>query len=405
MKPKLTKRTVDNAPPDSVLWDRELPGFGLRTTKAGTKSYVLKYRIHNHQRWFTIGQHGHPRSGGGVWTPQAARDEAITLLGRVKAGKDPARELEEDRKSETVAEFSARYIRDHAEAHNKPRSIEESKRQLRLHVLPALGHIRIKDIQRPEIVRFHLSMRDAPYQANRCLALVSHMLSKAEHWGLRVDGSTVCRGIQKFKEAKRERFLSAVELKRLGVALTAAENQGVNAHGLSIIRLLALTGARRNEIEALKWSEIDFERNLVRLEDSKTGAKTFPLTPAAATILANVMRIADSAYVFPAISGGGYFQGIGKVWRAVRKEAGLEDVRLHDLRHTFASFGVAGGFNLPVLGAILGHTQTSTTQRYAHLANDPVQHAANTIGNTIAAALGGNEAANVVPFDEKSRGR
>ncbi|MDQ7018426.1 MAG: integrase arm-type DNA-binding domain-containing protein [Robiginitomaculum sp.] len=245
MKPKLNKRTVDAAPAGSLLWDRELPGFGLRTTKAGTKSYVLKYRFHNRQRWFTIGQHGRPSAEGGVWTPQTARDEAIALLGRVKAGHDPAHELAEDRKSETVAEFSVRYIRDHAEAHNKPRSIEETRRQLRLHVLPALGHIRVKDMQRNDVVRFHLGMKATPYQANRCLALVSHMLGKAEQWGLRANGSTVCRGITKFKEAKRERFLSVSELNRLGAALEAAEGQGVTRLGLSIIRLLSLTGARR----------------------------------------------------------------------------------------------------------------------------------------------------------------
>ncbi len=398
MKPKLTKRIVDAAKPGTLLWDRDLSGFGLRTTKAGTKSYVLKYRFHNRQRWFTIGQHGRPIASGGVLTPQAARDEAIALLGRVKAGHDPAHELAEDRKSETVAEFSVRYIRDHVEAHNKPRSVKEAKRLLDCHIIPALGHVRVKDIQRADVVRFHLGMKATPYQANRCLALVSHMLGKAEQWGLRADGSTVCRGISKFREARRERFLSAKELNSLGAALEAAESEGVSNQGLNIIRLLTLTGARRNEIEALKWSEIDFERGIMRLEDSKTGTKVIPMTPAAATILASVGKIANSPYVFPALTGGGYFQGLGKIWRAVRKEAGLEDVRLHDLRHTFASFGVAGGFNLPVLGAILGHTQAATTQRYAHLANDPVQHAANTIGDSIAAALGGHKGASVVPL-------
>ena len=399
MKPRLTKRAVDAAKPGSLLWDRDLPGFGMRTTRAGTKSYVLKYRFHNRQRWFTIGQHGQPSAGGGVWTPHSAREAATTLLGRVKAGHDPAQALEAERKAETLAAFAKRYVHDHVEAHSKPRSAKETKRLLSRHVLPALGHVRIKDIQRSDVVRFHLGMKATPYQANRCLALISHMLGKAEQWGVCANGSTVCRGITKFKEAKRERFLSASELNRLGAALEAAEVQGVTSLGVSIIRLLALTGARRNEIESLKWSEVDFERGIIRLEDSKTGAKVIPLTPAAAVILDGTARMAGSPYVFPALSGGGYFQGLGKIWRAVRKQAGLEDVRLHDLRHTFASFGVAGGFNLPVLGAILGHTQAATTQRYAHLANDPVLHAANNIGQTIAAALNGQKSADVVPLN------
>ena len=156
---------------------------------------------------------------------------------------------------------------------------------------------------------------------------------------------------------------------------------------MAIIRLLALTGARRNEIESLKWSEVELVRNILRLEDSKTGAKVIPLAPAAKSILAEAPHIEGSPYVFPAASGEGHYQGIGKVWRAVRKAAKLEDVRLHDLRHTFASYGAAGGLSLPIIGKLLGHSQAATTQRYAHLADDPVQQAANQIGDTIAAAM------------------
>ncbi|WP_417495621.1 tyrosine-type recombinase/integrase [Maricaulis sp.] len=404
MQTRLTKRTVDAAKAAGTVWDGDLPGFGLRIAKGGTKSYVLKYRMHGKQRWFTIGQHGQPKAGGGTWTPDAARNEAISLMGRIKEGVDPAHELAADRQSETVEEFQKRYLTDHAEAHNKASSVKETKRLLKKHIVPALGHIKVKALSRAEVAKFHRSLKATPYEANRCLAVISIMLTKAEAWGVRPDGSTVCRSISKFKEAKRERFLTAKELNALSDALKAAGEAKANAHALAIIRLLAFTGARRSEIEGLKWSEVDFERSVLRLDDSKTGAKLIPLAPAAKLILSEAPRIEGSPYVFPAATGEGHYQGITKVWIAVRKAAGLEDVRLHDLRHTFASFGAAGGLSLPIIGKLLGHSQAATTQRYAHLADDPVQRAATQIGDAVAAAMAGG-GANVVPMSEAKGGR
>lgn len=398
MQSKLTKRTVDAANEPGTVWDSDLPGFGLRISKGGAKTYVLKYRMHTRQCWYTLGRHGHPKAGGGVWTPQTARDEAVSLLGRVKDGVDPAGERAADRKSETVDEFHKRYLSDHAEAHNKASSVKETKRLLKKHIIPKLGHIKVKDLSRSDVVKFHLSLKETPYLANRCLALVSNMLAKAEQWGVRADGSAPCRSITKFKEAKRERFLSAKEANALGDALKAAEKAKTNSHALGIIRLLAFTGARRSEIEGLKWSEVDLERSVLRLDDSKTGAKLIPLAPAAKLILADAPHIEGSPYVFPAATGEGHYQGLGKVWQAVRKAAGLEDVRLHDLRHTFASFGAAGGLSLPIIGKLLGHSQAATTQRYAHLADDPVARAADQVGNAVAAAMEGG-GAEVVALD------
>tara|TARA_R110002073_G_scaffold23696_1_gene80691 strand:+ start:14873 stop:16084 length:1212 start_codon:yes stop_codon:yes gene_type:complete len=389
MKLKLTNTTVEAANEPGTVWDTLLPGFGLRVTKGGAKSYVLKYRLHNRQRWYTIGRHGQLKSVGVTWTPKIARDEATKLLGRVKEGVDPAGDAAADRRSETIKEFQKRYLTDHAEAHNKASSVKETKRLLTKHIVPELGHIKVKDLSRSDVVRFHLSLKKTPYLANRCLALVSNMLAKAEQWGVRADGSAPCRSVTKFKEAKRERFLSAKETYALGNALTAAGEAKANSHALAIIRLLMFTGARRNEIESLKWSEVDLARNILRLEDSKTGAKVIPLAPAAKHILAETPHIKGSPYVFPASSGEGHYQGIGKVWRAVRKAAKLEGVRLHDLRHTFASYGAAGGLSLPIIGKLLGHSQAATTQRYAHLADDPVQRAATQIGNAVEAAMAG----------------
>lgn len=398
MSNRISKRSVDAALPGQTVWDGELPGFGLRVSAKGTPTYVLKYRVHGKQRWLTIGQHGKPMpvdvsaSSGAVWTPTSARNEALRLLGRVREGADPAFDRQEARKAETVSQFATRYEKEHVALHNKPATATATKRKLKNHILPALGHIRLIDLSRDDVARFHRALKATPYQANRCLALVSHMLATAEKWGVCPNGSQICRGIDRFREKPRERFLSAKEVKALGDALSEALDSGANQHGINIIRLLMFTGARRNEIEALKWDEVDLPRNMLRLSESKTGAKQIALAPAAREILNSLLRTDGSDFVFPAATGKGHYQGIGKVWRSVRHKAGLSDVRLHDLRHTFASFGAAGGLSLPLIGALLGHSQPQTTQRYAHLADDPIQQAAKQVGDAVASAMSGSSA-------------
>jgi integrase len=393
--PKISKRTVDAAQPGATVWDTSIPRFGLRVSKKGVRSYILKYRVNGQQRWYTIGQHGRPvpnAKASEIWTPDRARREAFRILGQVEAGEDPAAQRRENREAITLGDFAERYFSDHVEAHNKPSTIQETRRNLDNHVLPKLARgpaTRLKDIKRQDVVRFHLGMKDSPYAANRCLALVSHMLAQAEEWGLLAEGSTICRRIKKFREEKRRRFLSPAELGRLGDALQRMEDTGTNANAIAIIRLLALTGARRGEIERLTWPEIDFERQIIELRDSKTGAKYIPLAPPALEILAKHPRLQSSDFVFPAASSGGHYQGLMKIWLRVRKHAGLDDVRIHDLRHSFASVGASGGLGLPVIGKILGHASPATTARYAHLADDPVRAAATSVATAIAANLSG----------------
>lgn len=405
----LTKRTIDAAQAGACIWDERIPRFGLRVTANGTKSYVVKYRLHGRQRWYTIGRHGGlvpDGENGETWTPERARKEALRILGRVEAGEDPARAKADDRNAETLEAFSKRYMRDHVRAHNKPRTIEETERNLDNHVLPKMGENgrkRLKDVTREDVIRFHRSMKATPYAANRCLALVAHMLSTAEEWGALPNGSAICRRIKKFREEKRRRFLSAAELTRLGDAIRAAEAEGANPNAIAILRVLTLTGARRREIEQLRWSEVDLDRGVLELSDSKTGAKVIPLAPPAIEVLARYPRQEASPYVFPAVSrrrraGGtgnaatdfeepGAYQGLTKIWLDVRKRAGLNEVRLHDLRHSFASFGASSGLGLPIIGRILGHATPTTTARYAHLADDPVRAAAHSIAAQIAANL------------------
>ncbi len=192
------------------------------------------------------------------------------------------------------------------------------------------------------------------------------------------------------------RFLNGEELKRLGEALTAAEQAGAHPYGVAIIRLLTLTGARRGEVSTLRWREVDFDRSMLRLERSKTGAKIIPISAGALAILSGVGRT-ESEFVFSSSSRSSAYQGVGKVWTDVRKRAELEEVRLHDLRHTFASIGAGGGFGLPVIGAILGHHQPATTARYAHLADDPLRTAVDRISGSISAAMAGGSA-QIVPL-------
>lgn len=405
--PTISKRVVDGALPGATLWDDRIPRFGLRVSNSGSKTYVLKFRLHGRQRWHTIGHHGKPKRSedadapGRVWTAEAARSEALRLLGLIESGIDPAQEKAHRRRAETLNQFAVRYVQKHVEANNKPRSVEETKRLLERTVLPKLGKYALRELTREHVRDFHASLKQTPYLANRCLSLVAHMLGKAEEWGDLSDGSTICRRLPKFKEKARTRYLSGEEVTALGLALDEAERSGLNMHALTIIRLLLLTGARRKEIEALRWDEIQLERGVLELSDSKTGEKTVNLPQAAREILKAYPREHGSPFVFPAASirkpkavgtnerPAAHYQGLNKVWMEVRKRAGLDDVRLHDLRHTYASFAVAGGLSLPLVGALLGHKRSATTERYAHLADDPIRSAADQVGDVVANALGG----------------
>jgi integrase len=210
------------------------------------------------------------------------------------------------------------------------------------------------------------------------------MLTLAEQWGLRPDGSNPCRHVEKFAERKRERFLSADELARLGEALAAYAG---SPYVTAAIKLLVFTGARLGEVLGLQWQWIDFERGEARLPDSKTGAKTVHLPPPARAVLAELPQVEGNPHVIVGGVAGEALVNLEKPWRAIRREAGLEDVRLHDLRHAFASVAAASGMGLPIIGKMLGHTQAATTNRYAHLASDPVKAAAAVVAGKIAAAM------------------
>jgi integrase len=390
MRGKITKRSVDALKlaggAEAVLWDTELKGFGVRVQRGGGKSYVLHYRAGTGRsaplRKLTIGRHGSP------WTPETARREAKTLLGLIEDGADPAADKMARREAPTIAQLAERFLAEHAEAKRKASTAAEYRRLLYKIILPAIGRRKVGDVTRADVTKLHHANRSAPYQANRLHAVLSKMFNLAERWGLRPDGSNPCRHVEKFAERKRERMLSPAELARLGDALAAHDG---SPYAVAAIKLLVFTGARLGEVLGLRWEWIDFERDEARLPDSKSGAKTLHLPPPALAVLAELPRLDGNPHVVAGQKDGAALVNLEKPWRAMRAAAGLDDVRLHDLRHAFASVAASSGMGLPIIGKMLGHTQAATTHRYAHLASDPVKAAAATVAGKIAAAMTGGK--------------
>lgn len=387
--PKLTKRIVEAAEPrdkDYIIFDTDLPGFGIRILPSGKRSYLVQYRVGRSFRRMSLGLHG-------VLTTEKARTEAIKVLAAVKDGKDPAAARDAARRDPTVEEFGERVLGDHAEHHCKPSTVVGYRYYLKTYINPRIGRLQVGTIARPDIARLHHELRFAPVQANRCLQLLSKMFNLAELWGLRPDGSNPCRHVKKYPEKKRERYLSKEELAKLGEVLRQCEIEGTESQSaINAIRLLIFTGCRLGEIMTLKWGYVDLENNALHLPDSKTGAKTVHIGAPAIDALKQIERLPGNPWVITGIHPGAHLTDLQPPWQRIRKRAGIEDVRIHDLRHTFASVAVANGQGLPMIGKLLGHSQVQTTARYAHLAADPVKAAANTVSGEIADMLGAKAA-------------
>lgn len=388
MRGRITKRAVDSlsAPVsgETTLWDDALAGFGVRVRPGGAKTYIVMYRAgagrSSPQRKMTIGKHGSP------WTPDTARTEAKRLLGLVAGGGDPAAMKSRHREAEVMFDLARRFLAEHLQTKRKERTVAEYQRILDRIILPVIGKKKVVDVTRGDVSRLHHAYRETPYQANRVLAVLSKMFNLAEVWGIRPDGSNPCRHVERNQERGRERMLSVEELARLGDALVGYNG---SPYVPAAIKLLLFTGARLSEILGLQWKYIDIERGEARLPDSKTGAKTVHLPTPALAVLAKLDRVEGNPHVILGQKQGAALVNLEKPWLAIRKAAALNDVRLHDLRHCFASIGAAGGDSLLVIGRLLGHSQMATTERYAHFAPDPIKAAAASIANRIASALDG----------------
>lgn len=386
MKVKITKRTVEAAVPgakDQYVFDRELVGFGFKLTPAGRRTYFAQGRVDGRKVRVTIGTHG-------PFTADQARVEAHKLIARMVSGDDPSIERAEAKKALSMVELAERYLDEHARLKKKPRSLAEDQRMIKSFILPRLGSRKVAAIRRTDVAKLHHGLRETPYQANRVLALLSKMMNLAEKWGLRPDGSNPCRYVEKYKEVKRERFLTGDELARLGQALSDSEVTGaIDPRHIAAFRLLLFTGMRLNEVLTLRWADVDLENGCLHLEDAKSGPRDVYLNEPALRVLADLPRLAGSEYVLPGDKAGGHLVNVQKAWKKITAAAHLDTLRVHDLRHSFASVAAAAGMNLPLVGRLLGHKELATSLRYSHLAADPVRAASQEVGRKIAEALNG----------------
>jgi integrase len=417
---RITKRAVDalQCPAGrdrDFLWDDALAGFGIAAFPSGKKVYVVQFRKDGRSRRVAIGEHGR-------LTPDEARSQAKTILGAVETGADPIAERRAAREVRTFKAVADDFLALHVAAKRKGRTGAEYQRILQAHIAPAIGSKRIVDVRRADLARLHGKLADRPYEANRTLAVVSAVWNWAA-WRDEVEASVnPCLGIERYPEQRRERFLTSDELGRLGSALAEGESLGLpyevdeaspnakhapkgdkrrvklDPFAVAAIRLLILTGARLREILGAKWSQVDLERGVIFLADSKTGKKPIYLSAAAQAVLAALPRIEGNPHIVAGAKDGAPRADLKKPWAAVTKVAGLEGVRLHDLRHSFASIGAGASMGLPVIGKLLGHSQAATTHRYAHLDADPLRRAVDTIGATITAAMESRKGGEVVPF-------
>jgi integrase len=366
----LSKSYVEKISPqksDVVVWDDKLSGFGVKITPRGRRVYFLYYRtLDGRQRKPTIGVHGQI-------TCEQARKIALEWLAEKTKGGDP-----------TVSDLCYRYIGEHSRTHKKARSIELEEFYIRKYIRPLIGSLKTITVAKADISKLHISMKATPAQANRILQTLSKMFNLAETWGLRPPYSNPVKGIQRYKEESRERFLTDREIQTLIQTLDRLEkDKSESIYVLNLIRLLMLTGARLSEIRTAKWEWVDFKNGLLNLPDSKTGKKTIYLSPAALEVLENTPQQKNNPYIILGHIEGHPLHNAQKPWRRIRQLAGLDGLRIHDLRHTFASLCIAQGFSLQMVAKLLGHADTRMSERYAHLTKTSIRDAATSVGNFI----------------------
>lgn len=441
MTEKLTIGVVKGAKPREkryTIMDSKVRGFGLRVYPSGQKTWIFEYKGEGGGRGaptkrITIGKAALKADdrtsdrGDAVMPPDKARAKAKELHARVQIGEDPQQAKMDARAADRVLDLIPDFLGKHVELKRKPKTMAQYDDVLNRIVSPSIGKMRAKDVRRADVSKMHLKWKRTPYQANRAVAIVGSLFTWAEREGRVPEGHNPAKGIERFQEKSRERLLSAEECLRLGDAIRLAETDGlplpdepakrqspIGEHVAAALRLYLFTGCRVSEILHLQWDHVDLERGMLFLPDSKTGRKPLVLNNPALQVLSDLTHVGK--YVIAGETAGEEGEkpraDLKKPWAAVRSHAGLDDVRLHDLRHNFASFGAGGGLGLPVIGRLLGHRSTVTTQKYAHLDNDPLRKAANTIGSNIAAAIGEGDKASldgstgeVVDITSKARSR
>ena len=377
---RITKRTVDSLrveEKDAVFWDRDLPGFGVRVHASGRKVYVVQSRGPAGLRRVSLGRHGELSAG-------EARKRGAAVIDRIKRGENPL--PAPPASALTVAGLAERYLRVHVAVHCRPKTAGLYRLALERHVLPALGGRAVGEVEREDVAELHHRLRDTPYMANTVVGVLSQMYRLAEAWDLVPAGRNPCRALRRYRERARERFLTPEELRRLGWALGEAEAEGSSwPPAVAAVRLLLLTGCRKGEILTLRWDDVDRTAGELRLREAKSGPRLVPLTPPLLKVLDGIPRTADNPWVIAGRRPGTRLPELAYHWRRIAARAGLDGVRIHDLRHTYASRALALGESLSMIGRLLGHTRVATTARYAHLVRDAEKAAAGRVGDSIGA--------------------
>ncbi len=377
-KCKLTKRVVESAQPDSinriVLWDNEITGFCLRVYPSGKKTYFLQYRNRNKiTRKIKIGTHGQI-------TTEHAREQAYKLVLSINLGEDPSIQSPLKSTFRTFKDLTKEYLESHSKIKKTPKGYKEDLYFLNEIILRRYGHLNIESITSLDLQKLHAEMKKTPYKANKLRDLLSKMFNLAIHWGWRSDNPV--KAVEKYKEYKRYRWLNDSEIQILWHILDQYHNQNI----ANAIRLLLLTGSRRNEVLHATWDQFDLEKGIWTKPAHTTKQRRMehlPLSTTAIKILKRMKKQSDSNFLFPGKVPNKPIQEIKKAWQTIRENAEIPDARLHDLRHTHASHLVSSGLSLSIVGKLLGHTQASTTQRYAHLADEPLRKATSIFGNKI----------------------
>lgn len=388
----ISKRTVEALPAggrEAVYWDSALPGFGVRVYPSGSKVYLVQTRAGGKSRRLTVGRHG-------LITADQARRKAARIIADIKAGNEPVLHngASTADAGPTVAEVSERFMTEHVAVRCKPATQRQCRDIIDRYLLPRLGNVRLGQIGRERVAALHFSLHETPTMANKVVDLLSRLFNMAELWGIAPEGGNPCRFVRKYKEPPRERFLSDDEFRRLGRVLADVEAEGkVQPSAVAAFRLLMLTGCRKSEILTLRWENVDLEAGELRLRDAKTGARAVAISPSARRVLEGLPRVHGNPWVIAGTKPGRRVTNINNAWLLIRARAGLNDVRIHDLRHSFASRALALGESLPMIGKLLGHRKVQTTARYAHLALDSVKGSAARVAESLRADLAGDKEA------------
>jgi integrase len=399
MKIKITVRVIERMKPGDRISDTEVPGFECRRYPTGRVSFFCYHRTRD-------GQQRRPKLGNyPVLLPEHARQHAREMLADAYKGHDPSLDRQRRREAPTMNELFDRYLAEHVELHNKPSTRDEMERIVQKRLRPEFGSRKVPAVTREEIQRFHHALRETKTEANRALAALSKAFSLASRvWNMRPDNP--CLGIRRYPETRRERFLSDEELGRLGAALDAAVTQGTAAASVvAVIRLLLYTGCRLGEVVPLRWEHVDLAEGAIHLPDAKTGARTVALSQPAKTVLTGQTRARDVPWVFtrPGTVEPISIWMVEAAWQTLRASAKLQDARLHDLRHTFATYGSHTGANAFLLQHALGHKTLEMTRRYVSRATAPLRPLVDSVGSRIENALSGNCARSLAaPLKDRS---